>query len=133
MPGTLQGKRFLLIEDNADIQGFVSAVTRLEGADLVAVPSGEEGLAILTDAERFDLVLLDLNLPGIQGWDVLQEIAGVPGTNPIVVFSTDSDLPTRQRAGEMGAVGFIAKPVGARELIDHLETFLSQLRGTDDG
>jgi DNA-binding response OmpR family regulator len=127
MLGTLQGKRFLLVEDNAGIQGFVSAVTRLEGADIVAVSSGEEGLAILTDPAGFDLVLLDLNLPGIQGWDVLQQIAGIPGTPPVVVFSTHSDIPIRQRAAEMGAIGFIAKPVAARELTDRLETLLSQL------
>lgn len=126
MQGALHGKRLLLIEDNPDIQAFVSTVARLEGAELVSVPTGEDGIAALRERSDLDLVLLDLNLPGIQGWDVLQEInAGAVPAAPVVVFSAYTDAPTRSRASEMGAVGFIAKPVGARELVEQLKAFLS--------
>lgn len=126
MQGSLQGKRLLLVEDNADIQAFVSTVARMEGANLVTASTGEEGLSALRRDTALDLVLLDLNLPGIQGWDVLQEIrSGADPDPPVVVFSAYTDAPTRTRAAQMGAAGFIAKPVGARELVDQLEAFLT--------
>jgi two-component system cell cycle response regulator DivK len=127
MQGALHGKRLLLVEDNADIQAFVSTVARLEGADLKTASTGEEGLAALKENGGLDLVLLDLNLPGIQGWDVLEGIRSEDGSAPrIVVFSAYTDAPTRERAAEMGAIGFIAKPVGARELVEQLKAFLAQ-------
>jgi DNA-binding response OmpR family regulator len=126
MPGGLQGKRLLLVEDNADIRAFVSTVARLEGADIVTVSKGEDGLSTLLAETQVDLVLLDLNLPGIQGWDVLREIGDATDVKPpVVVFSAYTDAPTRKRVTDMGAIGFIAKPIGARELVSKLETFLS--------
>jgi len=126
MQGALDGKRLLLVEDNADIQAFVSTVARLEGADLVTATTGEEGMAAIKEQTDIDLVLLDLNLPGIQGWDVLQEIkSGAAPDRRVVVFSAYTDGPTRDRANEMGATGFIAKPVGARELVEQLKAYLS--------
>jgi DNA-binding response OmpR family regulator len=128
MAGGLQGKRFLLVEDNADIQAFVSTVARLEGADIVTASKGEVGLSMLSGQAPLDFVLLDLNLLGIQGWDVLREIGDATDARPpVVVFSAYTDAPTQKRAKDMGAVGFIAKPVGARELVSKLEAFLSQL------
>ena len=126
MQGALHGKRLLLVEDNADIQAFVGTVARLEGATLIAASTGEEGLVALKSEAAPDLVLLDLNLPGIQGWDVLEQIKSEGSNLPVVVFSAYTDTPTRERAAQMGAVGFIAKPVGARELVEQLRAFLAQ-------
>jgi CheY-like chemotaxis protein len=126
MQGALHGKRLLLVEDNADIQAFVGTVARLEGATLIAASTGEEGLVALKSEAAPDLVLLDLNLPGIQGWDVLEQIKSEGSNLPVVVFSAYTDTPTRERAAQMGAVGFIAKPVGARELVEQLTAFLTQ-------
>jgi len=126
MQGALHGKRLLLVEDNADIQAFVGTVARLEGATLIAASTGEEGLVALKSEAAPDLVLLDLNLPGIQGWDVLEQIKSEGSNLPVVVFSAYTDTPTRERAAQMGAVGFIAKPVGARELVEQLTEFLTQ-------
>lgn len=128
MEGTLYGKQILLIEDSADIQAFVSTVARLEGASVTVASTGEDGLETLKQHSDIDLVLLDVELPGIQGWDVLQE---VPSTHhsvppPVVIFSAYTDAPTRERAAELGAIGFIAKPIGARELVEQLRAYLFQ-------
>jgi DNA-binding response OmpR family regulator len=127
MQDTLQGKRLLLIEDSLDIQAFVATVARLEGAILLLATTGEEGLEALKLEPPVHLVLLDLNLPGIQGWDVLEEINSEPGPErpAVVIFSAFMDEPARERAVEMGAIGFIAKPIGARDLVEQLEAFFS--------
>ena len=127
MQQPLQGKKLLLVEDNADIQAFVGTVARLEGATLIAASSGEEGIDTVKNNPDLDLVLLDLNLPGIQGWDVLQDIRSDASRDlAVVVFSAFTDAPTRKRAEEMGASGFIAKPVGARELVNQLSAYLAE-------
>jgi CheY-like chemotaxis protein len=127
MQGALHGKKLLLIEDNADIQAFVGTVARLEGATLVTASTGEEGLSALKADADHDLVLLDLNLPGIQGWEVLEQMKAPDGSDlPVVVFSAYTDTPTRERAAQLGASGFIAKPVGARELVEQLKAFLTE-------
>jgi CheY-like chemotaxis protein len=119
----MKGKRILLIEDNKDIQEFVSTIARLEGAELTVAGTGEDGLAELKRTPPPDVVLLDLNLPGIQGWDVLEELRKEDASLPVVVFSAFIDADTRERAMRMGANGFISKPVGAREFVQSVTLY----------
>ena len=73
------------------------------------VKDGTEALRML-DEKTFDLVILDLNLPGISGYDVLQQCN--PKRTPVVVFSVSSNQMDAQRALELGAREFVHKPVG---------------------
>jgi DNA-binding response OmpR family regulator len=119
----VRGKRILLVEDDEDVQRFVSRLMELEGATLSVSGTAEDGEQLLVD-EQFDLVILDINLPGRSGWDLLQEAKGRRIACPIVVFTASVNPENEQRALNLGAAGFITKPVGARELVDRLKTFL---------
>lgn len=124
----MESKRILLIEDNRDIQVFVSTAVRMEGAELVVADSGEAGLTSYREEGRFDLILLDLGLPGISGWDVLQSIRQRDGARPgvpVVIFTANAEPGTFQRAVELGANDVIVKPVSARDLIRRLSAALS--------
>jgi CheY-like chemotaxis protein len=124
----MESKRILLIEDNRDIQVFVSTAVRMEGAELVVADSGEAGLTSYREEGRFDLILLDLGLPGISGWDVLQSIRQRDGARagvPVVIFTANAEPGTFQRAVELGAKDVIVKPVSARDLIRRLSAALS--------
>jgi CheY-like chemotaxis protein len=70
---------------------------------------GEEALEMLRQRE-LDLVILDLNLPGLSGYDVLEQCE--PGRVPVVVFSVSSDAADAKRALELGAREFVHKPDG---------------------
>jgi len=70
---------------------------------------GTEGLRFLSE-KTFDLIILDLNLPGLSGYDVLEQCD--PQLVPIVVFSVSSNPADAQRAMELGAREFVHKPVG---------------------
>src|SRR3984893_6622861 len=70
---------------------------------------GTEGLKMLGEG-TFDLVILDLNLPGLSGYDVLEQCD--PGRTPVVVFSVSSNEADAQRALELGAREFVHKPDG---------------------
>lgn len=113
----MRGRRILLIEDNRDIQAFVATMARMEAADLVTVSSGEDGLKTLERDRRFDLIILDINLPNMTGWEVIESLDGFEGHKPpVVVFTASADPETQQRAQEVGASGVIVKPIAVKEL-----------------
>jgi CheY-like chemotaxis protein len=120
----LQGRRILLIEDNRDVQQFVSGIARLEKADIAVARTGEEGLELLTGDVSFDAILLDLNLPGISGWDVLRAIRQQPHSRqkepPVFIFTASNANTIEEQASELGAAGVITKPVSARDLVQAL-------------
>jgi putative two-component system response regulator len=120
----LQGRRILLIEDNRDVQQFVSGIARLERADIAVVRTGEEGLDLLSGDAKFDAILLDLNLPGISGWDVLRSLRREPPhwekEPQVFIFTASNANMIEEQASELGAAGVITKPVSARDLVQAL-------------
>lgn len=84
--------------------------------------SGEEALALLA-RRPVDVVLLDLTMPGISGFDVLEEMARLKLTSRVIVVSADIQRLAKERVAALGAVGFIDKPVR----IEALRTMLTQL------
>ena len=120
----LQGRRILLIEDNFDVQQFVSGIARLERAGITIARTGEEALAILGDDNAFDAILIDINLPGISGWDVLRSLRNEPPTwtkePPVFIFTASNANMIEEQASELGAAGVITKPVSARDLVQAL-------------
>ena len=79
----------LIIEDEAEIRNFVFRVLELEGYHVLQAGDGIEGLRLAKTNRRLSMVLLDLRLPGRDGWVVLQEMKKDPETStiPVVVFS----------------------------------------------
>jgi len=88
---------------------FVKSVCG-DTVDCIEAASGEEALAILA-ARPVALVLLDLTMPGISGYDVLAELRRLHQTVPVIVISADIQLPAKKRVAELGAIGFIEKPI----------------------
>ncbi len=116
------GMHVLVIEDDDGTRRFVETVLRLEGAEVTLASNGRVGLGCLKTAE-FDLVLLDLVLPDVSGWEILAYLRDSSSTVPVVVFTVDDDPATLQRAQAMGASGLVTKPVGANELIIELSRY----------
>lgn len=111
-------KQVLLIEDEADIRHFASRVLNLEGYDVLEAADAEEGLRLLRQNPELSLVLLDLRLPGQDGWVILEEIRSTRELSsiPVVVFSASAAERQRNRALEMGAAGYLVKPLDAAGL-----------------
>ena len=117
----------LVVEDDLAVQEFIAGVLRLEGAIVVAASTGAEALSLVNSAASpYHLVVLDLRLPDITGWDVL---AGIRRTYPsaadcpVVILTASGDDESGRRAAGLG-VGFLTKPIGARELVAGLTPFL---------
>ncbi len=120
--------RILLIDDHAMLRAGCGALfARWPGAEVVEASSGEEGLRLALSSPP-DVVLLDLNMPGTGGFDVLKRLsADLPSTR-VIVFSMYEDPVFAARAIQMGAKSYISKSDRPETL---LEAFEAVLRGED--
>ena len=115
MSATTPQHRLLLVEDS-DAQAAVYAAYLPEDRfAVVRVATGEAALAELT-ASPYDLLLLDLQLPGIQGLEVLRRVKSARLEVPVVVMTDSGSVDTAVEAMHLGAVDFLAKPVSAGRL-----------------
>ena len=111
----MRSKRILLIEDNREVQLFVSRVAALEGAGVVAAATLSEGVRASFE-EAFDLIVLDLELPDGNGLEALDQLDIGEAGPPVVVFTASSDPRLLQDAAQRGVRDVIPKPVTAAEL-----------------
>jgi two-component system copper resistance phosphate regulon response regulator CusR len=107
--------RMLVVEDEARIRAFLARAFEIEGFTVDVVADGEEGLgaAIVGD---YGFVILDLLLPGRDGLDILRELHDRRPELPVLILSARSDLATKLRGFELGAVDYLAKPFSLDEL-----------------
>jgi two-component system, OmpR family, response regulator len=117
--------RILVIEDEARIQSFVARGLEAEGYTVAAAADGREGLELATGA-RWDLVVLDLLLPGLNGLQVLRELHSSKPELPVVILSARADVQTKLRGFELGATDYLAKPFSLDELLARIRV---RLRG----
>jgi excisionase family DNA binding protein len=119
-PRRAEGRRVILIVDDDDrLREFVRVNLEMEGYSVREASSAEEGLAAL-DEEPPDLILLDVMMPKVDGWEMLrrvQERHGV-GAIPVIMFSGKVEEDSLKSATSRGAQGFIGKPFNPQQLID---------------
>jgi two-component system copper resistance phosphate regulon response regulator CusR len=108
--------RILVIEDEARIRSFLARGLDAEGYHVEGAADGRAGLALALE-QPWDLVVLDLLLPGLHGLDVLGELRRERPTLPVLVLSARSDLPTKLKGFELGASDYVPKPFSLDELL----------------
>ena len=108
--------RVLLVDDHAIIRdGLKRLLSGSFSAEVLEAADGEEALAIVT-RERVDVVILDLNLPGVGGVELVKRMANASAVH-ILIFSMHADAPYVTRSLEAGAVGYISKNIAPDELL----------------
>lgn len=112
-----EAKKVLIIEDEANIQNFASRVLELEGYQVLKASDGERGIEIIRE-NTVALVLLDLRLPGRDGWSVLHEIKHDTKLSriPVIVITAVAETIQRKRTLRMGATEYLIKPMSAHSL-----------------
>ena len=108
--------RILVIEDEARILSFLSRALEAEGFDVDGADNGSDGLDRAVRG-GYDLVILDLLLPRVDGLTVLRELHRQRPELPVVIVSARSDLPTKLRGFRFGATDYLAKPFAVDELL----------------
>ena len=118
-----RGPLVLLVDDDPQVREVVRINLEMEGYTVKEAANADEGLAALDD-EAPDLILLDVMMPQVDGWEMLrrvQERHGV-GSIPVVMFSGQLDVG--DEAVQRGAQGFVGKPFDPRSLIDSTKQLL---------
>jgi two-component system OmpR family response regulator len=121
--------RVLLVDDDPAFTQF--AIAALEQADIAYATAGgaEEGLARLRAEDAgFDVILLDIGMPGRTGWDFLLEIREHGDEIPVIFVTGNEDVEDRVRGLRMGADDYLIKPVQFEELVARLEAVLRRRR-----
>lgn len=115
--------RVLVVEDDLQVlQGLIAGLSRA-GFDVSVAMDGDEG-ARRAVSEPFDAVLLDLMLPGRDGWAVLDAMSGRVSV-PVIVLSARTELEARLRSFKLGAIDFVPKPFWMEELVARLRSRLA--------
>ena len=120
----------LVVEDDAPLRRMISLFLRAAGYRVCAAEDGPTGLALARD-ERPDLVLLDLMMPGLDGWEVLRRIKGdaLTAAIPVLVLTASVEAPLTEQALRLGATRFLAKPIDSRVLVEIVDEVLGHTEG----
>jgi type II secretory ATPase GspE/PulE/Tfp pilus assembly ATPase PilB-like protein/CheY-like chemotaxis protein len=127
--GRGQGACVLLVEDEEQLRRVMKDLLQREG---YKVAEARDGVQALDEVDRFapDVIILDLNLPGLDGYGVLQQLRSRPTTReiPVMVLTAKGDEDNEVRVFELGADDFVTKPFRARSLTARLEAVLGRHR-----
>jgi len=123
-------KTVLLVEDNEDNRIVYSTILRHFGYNVTEALNGEEGIA-KARSEKPDLILMDISIPIIDGWEATQVLKHDPETNdiPIIALTAHALASDREKAMEVGCDGYLAKPCEPRAVVAEVQRFL----GRDNG
>ncbi len=123
MPGT---KHILIIEDDAQSRQVVRLATEAQSYILTEASSGDEGLE-LARASDPDLILLDINMPGMSGLDVCRKLRADGSLVPIIMLTAKSDTIDKVVGLEVGADDYVTKPFEVRELMARIGAHLRRI------
>jgi two-component system chemotaxis response regulator CheY len=111
-------KQILTVDDSASIRQMVGFTLRKAGYTVVEAVDGKDGLAKVGGA-KFDLIVTDLNMPNIDGIQLITTVRKLPGYSfvPILMLSTESQAEKKDEGRKAGATGWIVKPFDADQLV----------------
>ncbi|MDA3925976.1 MAG: response regulator [Kiritimatiellae bacterium] len=121
MSAEKQAVRILVVDDDSDVRLLLGGRLRRNGYEVVAAEDGESAVQIVRQ-ENPALILLDLGLPKMDGFDVCRMLKADPATRriPIIVLSAKSQQTDRDRASALGADGYMAKPFDPGVLLEEI-------------
>ena len=119
-------RRVLVVEDDRDIANLVELHLAEEGLQVTLAHDGSEGL-MKALSERYDLVILDLMLPGTDGIEICRRMRSRPNYTPILMLTAKSAEPDRVVGLEMGADDYLTKPFSVRELLARVKAILRRV------
>jgi CheY-like chemotaxis protein len=113
----------MLVEDDADIRAMISMLLELEGYRVVATSNGNDALQLLREGERPGVILLDLMMPVMNGWQFREQQARDPAIAgiPVVIISGDGRAP--EQSSVIDVAGFLKKPIDLELLLATVQRF----------
>jgi DNA-binding response OmpR family regulator len=127
-PGSNSARRVLVVDDERAIRLLCQVNLAASGMDVLEAEDGRSGLE-LARKERPDLVLLDVMMPGVDGWTVARELAADEDTRdiPVVFLTARADAADKRLGEQLGGVGYVVKPFDPVSIGDFVERVLSRI------
>jgi two-component system response regulator VicR len=118
----------LVVEDEHAVARGIQYALQQEGYEVTLATSGEDGLEIATHAAP-DLVLLDVRLPGMDGFEVLRRLRAAGTKSPVLMLTARDEEVDKVIGLELGADDYLTKPFGLRELLSRIKALLRRAYG----
>jgi DNA-binding response OmpR family regulator len=122
----MAGSRILVVDDDDDIRGLLRTLLERAGHEVTDSPDGRAGLRALYDRSP-DLVILDVTMPGLDGWTTLERIREVSDVPVLMLTARDAEVE-RVRGLTGGADDYVVKPFGRQELVARVDVLLRRTR-----
>ena len=121
------GQTVLLVEDNEDNRIIYSTVLRHLGYNVVEAEDGTQAIALARSASP-DIILMDISIPEVDGWEATRIIRADPATSaiPIIALTAHALADDRERASEVGFNAYLAKPIEPRAVVAEVRRWLSK-------
>ncbi len=115
----MTGKTVLVVDDEEDLRALFAMILGGAGYDIIEAADGPEAIEIAATAAP-DVILLDIRMPSMDGWEVLSELQTHPATAaiPVIVVSAHAQAENPERALDAGARAYLTKPVDRKTLLE---------------
>jgi excisionase family DNA binding protein len=117
------GPLVLVVDDDPRLREYMRVNLEIEGYSVREAESAEQALDAIAN-QAPDLVLLDVVMPGVDGWQMLQKLQELHGSIPVIMFSGQVDERSAAEAEERGARGFVGKPFDPQELLNRAKALV---------
>jgi len=120
-------KKILVVDDEKDLTALVSLHMKMAGFEVLTANNGEKALD-LSREEKPDLIILDLMLPKIDGWEVCKRLRQDPGISniPVIMLTARAETEDKLKGFEAGADDYVTKPFSPRELVARVKRVLAR-------
>jgi len=120
-------EKILIVDDEIDTLQLVGMMLESRGYQIIATGIGHKAIE-LARAEQPSLILLDIMMPGMDGYEVTRQLRGNAETRqiPIILFTAKTDMDSKVLGLELGAEAYLTKPISTRELLAHVKSVLAQ-------
>ena len=124
----------LIVEDNPDNQTIYRTILEHFGYGVLTASNGEDGIRVAREGQP-DLILMDVSIPIIDGWEATKILKADPATSqiPVVALTAHAMAADRAKATEVGCDGYLAKPVEPRRVIEEVKRFVGEANGDASG
>lgn len=123
-------KRILIAEDESRIASFLQKGFKANGFTTYVVEDGEKAV-LMVNSDNFDLLILDIGLPGKDGWTVLEELRGQGQQLPIIILTVHDNVKDKVNGFERGADDYVTKPFRFEELLARVRARLRDRHSPD--
>ena len=125
------GEKILIVDDDLDTLRLVGLMLQHQGYRIIAASSGIQAIA-LSQGDKPDMVLLDIMMPDMDGYEVARKLRSDPATNgiPIIMFTAKTQVDDKVQGFESGADDYLTKPTQPRELFAHVKAVLARGKKT---